>query len=170
MWPMCEHNIYNEFHPGPQGSFPRCEVHFWNFACEMEIFLKEECFVQFSIFWKNVTLAPLYNSFHRRWLPFNEQSSALLRTADILNYTFPFTQSSIYIFISIYLIILSHLFSLQFILIFIFIPNYTFPFIQSSKGRGQMDKLMRSWRRGLEIEFYNGLTWTPNIINYWSLP
>ena len=39
-------------------------------------------------------LSPLYNSFHRLWLPFKEQSSALLPSPDILNYTFPFIQSS----------------------------------------------------------------------------
>ena len=39
-------------------------------------------------------LSPLYNSFHRLWFLFKEQSSALLPSLDILNYTFPFIQSS----------------------------------------------------------------------------
>jgi len=43
---------------------------------------------------KNMTSPPFHNSFHRLWLLFKEQSSALLPTADILNYTFPFIQSS----------------------------------------------------------------------------
>ena len=55
---------------------------------KLNFFTKEKHFVQFSIFWKNVTSpAPLYNSFHRLSLLFNEQSSVLLPTSDILNYT-----------------------------------------------------------------------------------